>query len=188
MANTIAIRSTAGSGMDLQNSTYWATEQDVGPPNIERRTQSGCGTNGAVTVSRKMVDWDIPMTVLVFGADGNARGDNRDTLIRELESAVAYETNHTDSTAYDGLPRYYIRTVDNQAPTDLWQIMDYRMGFSRRRDDNKFMTLNLTLICWPGQKIPADLDLTGLTVTPVMGGIGRAILGGDGFPIHLGGL
>lgn len=188
MTDTLKIASTASAGIDLIGTTYEAVEDDVPPPNIERQTRTGCGTGGSRTVKRQMVDWDIPLTVYVHGADGNARGDSRDTLIAELESAVAYETNHTDSDAYDGLPRYLIRTVDNQAPTDLWQIMDYRLGFGRRRDDNKFLTLRLTLTCWPGQKIPAGADLAGLTVTAVMGGIGKAILGGDGFPVHIGGL
>jgi hypothetical protein len=66
--------------------------------------------------------------------------------------------------------------------------MDYEFNHARKRDQNKFVTLGVTLKVWPGQKIPANADLTGLTITRILGGIGRAILDGSGIPVTIGSL
>lgn len=188
MTNTLKIASSAGAGIDLLGSAYERVEMDMPAPTINRQTRSGCGMNGSQVISRSIESWKIPLVIYCVGADGNTRFDTRDATLAQLEAAMAFETNETTNVNYDGLPRYLLRTVDNQSPGDVWQIMDYEPSFQRRRDDNKFVTLAVDLICWPGQKFPAGVDLTGLTVTNILGGIGRVIFGGDGFPAHLVGL
>lgn len=188
MANTLRIAKSATVYIDLITSSYEFVEADEPTPNIDRQTRSGCGGNGSKLVKRQLVSWSLPITVMTFGADGNARFDVRDTLLADLEAAVAYETNSTDSVNFDGMPRFVNRVVDNQSPADWFQIMDYNVNHTRKRDQNRFVTLAVDLICWPGQKIPDGADLTGLTVTRIMGGIGRVVLGSDGFPVTLGGL
>ncbi len=187
MANTLKIAKTASSSIDLTSSSYEFIEADEPSPNYERQTRSGCGSKcGPRVVKRQLVDMSLPITVMTMGADGNTRMDLRDGLLSELEAAVAYEVNDTEGVNYDGIPRYVQRVVDNQSPHDWFQILDYDTGFPSKRNQNRFTTMNITLKVWPGQKIPCDADLTGLTVTNVMGGIGRVILGADGFPVTIG--
>lgn len=188
MTNTLRIAKSANSYIDLTSTSYDFVEADEPTPNIDRQTRSGCGGNGSQLVKRQLVSWSIPITVYARGADGNARFDVRDTLMAELEAAVSYETKSSDNVNYDGMPRFLHRAVDNQGPEDWFQIMDYDISHVAKRNQNRYVTLAVNLICWPGQKIPDGADLTGLTVTNVMGGIGRVILGSDGFPITFGSL
>lgn len=186
MTDTLKIAKSAASAIDLLASTYERVEADEPAPNYNRETRSGCGTNGSRVVKRQLVSWSIPITIYAMGADGNTRFDLRDALLAELEAAAAYETGETGCVNYDGMPRYVHRVVGNQSPEDWFQVMDYDVAMQRKRDHNRFVVMSLTLTCWPGQKIPANADLTGLTVTNVMGGIGRVILGSDGFPVTIG--
>lgn len=186
MANTLKIAKSASSAIDLLGSSYEFVEADEPAPSYDRETRSGCGTNGARLVKRQLVEYQMPIMIHLFGADGNARMDLRDALLADLEAAVAYEMQETEAVNYDGLPRYVQRVVDNQSPHDWFQIMDYDFQIVRKRDQNRFTTMVITLKLWPGQKIPAGADLTGLTVTNVLGGIGRVVLGSDGFPVTLG--
>ena len=189
MANTFAIRSTASGGISfVNNGSYAFVELDRPRPNYERQTRSGCGTAGSKTVKRQMVDMTIPIVITCLGSDGDTRAANRDAVLLELEKAILYETGETADSRYDGLPRYVIRVVDNQSPSDVYQIVDYEFAETRLRDHNKFWQLPIDLKVWPGQKIPANADLTGLTVTSILGGIGRVVLGSDGFPVHIGAL
>ena len=188
MADTLKIGSTASASVDLIGTSYDFVELDEPTPNIHRETTRGCGASGSKLKSRQLESWTIPLTIYALGSDGNTRFDRRDTLLLELMRAVAYEVGDEESEFYDGLPRYLVRTVDNQSPGDVYQIMDWDYSGRNKRDDNKHVTMSVSLICWPGQKIPAGMDLTGLTVTNVMGGIGRVILGSDGWPVHLGGI
>lgn len=187
VTDTLKIAKSASSAIDLTSSSYEFVEADEPTPNYERQTRSGCNSRcGPKVVKRQMVDMSLPITIMTMGSDGNTRMDLRDGLLAELEAAVAYEIGDTESVNYDGVPRYVNRVVDNQSPGDWYQILDYDVGFSAKRNHNRFTTLNVTLKVWPGQKIPCDADTTGLTFTNVLGGIGRVCLGGDGFPVTLG--
>ena len=187
MTNTLKIAKSASSAIDLLSSSYERIEADEPAPNYERQTRSGCGSKCASRlVKRQLTDMTMPITVLTLGADGNTRFDLRDSLLAELEAAVAYEINDTDGVNYDGMPRFVNRVVDNQSPADWYQIVDYDTAFPTKRNHNKYVTMGITLKVWPGQKIPCDADLSGLTVTNVLGGIGRVVLGGDGFPVTIG--
>jgi hypothetical protein len=187
MANTLTIAKTATSVIDLTSTAYDLIEADEPAPNYQRETRSGCGSKcGSRVVKRQLVDMTLPITIMTKGADGNTRMDLRDTLLAGLEAAVAYEVQDTEGVNYDGMPRFVHRVVGNQSPEDWYQITDYDTGFPAKRNQNKFTTMNVTLKVWPGQKLPCDADLTGLTVTNVLGGIGRVILGSDGFPVTIG--
>lgn len=187
MTDTLKIAKTASSAIDLLSSSYERIEADEPSPNFDRQTRSGCGSAcGSRVVKRQLVDMTLPITVLTLGADGNTRFDLRDGLLAELEAAVAYEVNDTEGVNYDGIPRYVQRTVGNQSPGDWFQVLDYDVSYPSKRNHNKYVTMNINLKVWPGQKLPCDADLTGVTLTNVMGGIGRVALGSDGFPITIG--
>lgn len=189
MADTLAIRPSATEGIDLLDTIYARVELDTPAPNYERRTRAGsCGPGGSRLTQRRLVSWSIPLTLFITGSDGDTRAARRDAVLAQLEAAVAYELGDQDHSQYDGRPRYLLRAVGNQSPLDVWQILDYEVRFLRRRDDNRFLTLALDLVCYPGQRIPDGMDLTGITITTILGGMGRVVFGADGFPTQLGGL
>ena len=187
MTDTLRIASAATGGIDLLDTTKWdRIEIDEPTPDITRATQSGCGISGTRLVKRTINSWSLPMTIMAKGSDGNTRFDNRNTLIAELEAAVATELGSTDSVNYDGKTRYVQRIVGNQDPPDIWQVIDYDFSHQRKRDNNKFVTLPVRLVVIPGQRFPADATLTGLTVTSIMGGLGRVVLDSGSWPAHIG--
>ena len=187
MTDTLRIGAYATGGIDLLDTTKWdKLELDEPTPDITRETRSGCGMTGTKLVKRTVNSWSLPLTVMAKGSDGNTRFDNRNTLIAELEKAVLTELGDTNSSAYDGLARYVQRIVGNQDPPDIWQLIDYDFSHQRKRDDNKFVTLGVKLTVIPGQRFPADANLTGLTVTSIMGGLGKVVLDSGGWPAHIG--
>jgi hypothetical protein len=187
VADTLKIAKTASSAIDLLGSDYEFVELDQPAPQYDSSTRASCSGSGSKVTRRQLASWSIPLTIYCLGTTGSARFGVRDALLAELERAALYEVGATDHPLYDGMPRYLVRAVDNQTP-DYWQIMDYRPSFPGKRSDNKFVTLAVELVCWPGQKFPENVDTTGFSFTYMLGGIGRYLAGGDGFPAQIGGI
>ena len=187
MVDTLRIGSYATGGIDLSDNTKWdKVELDEPTPDITRETRAGCGISGSKLVKRTVNSWSMPLSIMAKGSDGNTRFGNRNTLIAELEAAIATELNETSSPNWDGRTRYVQRIVDNQDPPDIWQVIDYDFSHQRKRDNNKFVALNMRIGCIPGQRFPPDANLTGLTVTSIMGGLGKVVLDSGGWPAVIG--
>lgn len=166
--------------LDLTVHTQWrAVELDEPFPDYETTIESGCSGGGSKLMSEKVRSVTIPFDFFIYGSTSTVRETNRNLIIAELIAA-------RDRTAG---PKYYVRKVDGMAVADVWTILRFSLRRSLKKYDKRpFWIMPVDLTCNYGQDLPDNLDLTGLTVSSVLGGLGRAIIGSDGLPVSIAGL